>query len=145
MTSAIVTAARRWPIRYRREIVHAARMTAASILAYVLVYALGLSEGLSAVITAIVVTQSSMGGSLKIAFDQFVGSLLGAAYRPPLLLRYRPMIPLRARSPWWSLWGPHRSLLPYSPVFALRRSRRPSCSWAELGWESARWASPPAA
>src|SRR3546814_17771481 len=81
MTSAIVAAARRWPTRYRGEMVHAARMTAATITAYVSVYALGLSEGLWAVITAIVVTQSSIGGSLKAAFDQFAGSLFGAVYR----------------------------------------------------------------
>src|SRR5699024_6205940 len=61
----------RWT-RYRRALVHATRITTASIAAYVLVYLLGLSEGLWAVITAIVVVQSSLGGSLKVGFEQLV-------------------------------------------------------------------------
>src|SRR5688500_17830291 len=94
MTNAIVPAARRWPTRYRREMVHAVRMTAASITAYLLVYPLGLSEGLWAVITAIIVTQSSIGGSLKVAFDQFVGSLFGAAYATGVALAISPDDPV---------------------------------------------------
>src|SRR3546814_667741 len=94
MTSAIVAAARRWPTRYRGEMVHAARMTAATITAYVSVYALGLSEGLWAVITAIVVTQSSIGGSLKAAFDQFAGSLFGAVYATTIALAISPGDPV---------------------------------------------------
>jgi uncharacterized membrane protein YccC len=65
-------------------------MTAASVSAYALVYALGLPDGLLAVITAIVVTQSSVGGSLKAAFDQFVGSLFGAVYATGVALAVSP-------------------------------------------------------
>jgi uncharacterized membrane protein YccC len=65
MAGAAVATVMHCLTRYRREMVHAARMTAASITAYALVYLLGLSDGLWAVITAIVVTQSSIGGSLR--------------------------------------------------------------------------------
>jgi uncharacterized membrane protein YgaE (UPF0421/DUF939 family) len=69
-------------------------MTAASITAFALVYVLGLSEGLWAVIAAIVVTQSSVGGSLKAAFDQLVGSLFGAVYGTTIALVVSPDDPL---------------------------------------------------
>jgi uncharacterized membrane protein YccC len=65
-------------------------MTAASITAYLLVHPLGLSEGLWAAITAIIVTQSNIGGSLKVALDQFFGSLLGAAYATGVALVISP-------------------------------------------------------
>lgn len=69
-----------WPSRNRWMLAHAARMTIAGVSALGLVYALGLSVELSAVITAVMVTQSNVGGSLKMAFEQFLGSLLGAAF-----------------------------------------------------------------
>jgi len=76
--------------RHRLKMVHAVRMTTASITALVLAYALGLSEGLWAVITAIIVTESSIGSSLKVAFDQVVGSLLGAVYATAIVLVLSP-------------------------------------------------------
>jgi uncharacterized membrane protein YccC len=89
-----IASALRWPARRRGELVHAARMTASSIAAYALVYAIGLSEGLWAVITAIVVSQSSIGGSLKAAFDQLAGSLFGAAYAAAIALALAPDDPV---------------------------------------------------
>lgn len=76
--------------KYRRQLVHAARMTAAGLGAYGLVHLLGLSEGLWAMITAIVVTQSSVGGSLKFALDQAVGSMVGAIYATAVVLLISP-------------------------------------------------------
>lgn len=67
-----------WLSRNRWLLAHATRMTIAGVSALALVYALGLSVELSAVITAVMVTQSNVGGSLKMAFEQFLGSLLGA-------------------------------------------------------------------
>jgi len=77
-------------IRHRLKMVHAVRMTAASVAAFVLAHPLGLSGGLWAVITAIIVTQSNVGSSLKVAFDQFVGSLLGAIYATAIVLAIAP-------------------------------------------------------
>lgn len=69
-----------WLSRNRWFMAHAIRMTIAGVAALALVYALGLSVELSAVITAVMVTQSNVGGSLKMAFEQFLGSLLGATF-----------------------------------------------------------------
>ncbi len=55
-------------------------MTVASLATFVLAEALGLPQGYWAVITALIVTQSSVGGSLKAAFDRFLGSVIGACY-----------------------------------------------------------------
>lgn len=85
-----MTRPRRRPAWYRPELVHGVRMTVASITAYALVHVLGLSEGLWAVITAIIVTQSSIGGSLKVASDQLLGSLLGAGYATAIALLIAP-------------------------------------------------------
>jgi uncharacterized membrane protein YccC len=80
----------RYLLSRRRQMVHASRMTAAGLGAYALVYLLGLSEGLWVIITAIVVTQSSVGGSLKMALDQAVGSLFGAIYATAVVLLISP-------------------------------------------------------
>jgi uncharacterized membrane protein YccC len=85
---------KRFLTKHHLKMVHAVRMTTASLTAFVLAYALGLSEGLWAVITAIVVTQSNVGSSLKMAFDQVVGSLLGAVYATAIVLVLSPDDPL---------------------------------------------------
>jgi uncharacterized membrane protein YccC len=76
--------------RHRLEMVHAVRMTAASVTALVLAHPLGLSGGLWAVITAIIVTQSNVGSSLKVAFEQFAGSLVSAVYATAIVLAIAP-------------------------------------------------------
>ncbi len=67
-------------LRHRPKLVQALRMTVACLATYGLGEAFGLPQAYWAVITAIIVTQSSLGSSLKAAFDRFLGSVLGAAY-----------------------------------------------------------------
>src|SRR5690348_1060357 len=55
-------------------------MTASALTTFALVSVLGLPQGFWAVITALIVTQGSVGGSLKAALDRFVGSVFGAVY-----------------------------------------------------------------
>ena len=55
-------------------------MTVASVTTFVLAHAHGLPQGFWAVITALIVTQSSVGGSLKAAADRFAGSVFGVVY-----------------------------------------------------------------
>lgn len=74
----------------RRQLVHASRITAAGLSAYALVHLFGLSEGLWVMVTAIAVTQSSVGGSLKMALDQALGSLFGAIYATAVVLLVAP-------------------------------------------------------
>lgn len=74
----------------RRQLIHASRITVAGLSAYALVYVLGLPEGLWLMVTAIVVTQSSVGGSLKMALDQAIGSLFGAIYATAVVLLITP-------------------------------------------------------
>jgi uncharacterized membrane protein YccC len=66
---------RQWP-----RLAQGLRMTVASLATFVLAEAFGLPQGYWAVITALIVTQSSVGGSLKAALDRFFGSVLGACY-----------------------------------------------------------------
>jgi uncharacterized membrane protein YccC len=66
--------------RRRPEAVQALRMTASSLAAFGLAAAFGLPQGFWAVITALIVTQANIGGSLKAAFDRFIGSVCGAVY-----------------------------------------------------------------
>lgn len=86
----------RWLSRNRWRLVYAVRMTAASIAAYASAHVLGLSEGLWAVVAALAVSQSNVGGSLKAAFEQFVGSVLGAAYAAAVALAMTPDDPLQS-------------------------------------------------
>lgn len=66
--------------RQRPRLTQAVRMTVASLATFGLAEALGLPQGYWAVITALIVTQSSVGGSLKAALDRFLGSVVGACY-----------------------------------------------------------------
>ncbi|MRX51890.1 hypothetical protein GI374_15980 [Paracoccus sp. S-4012] len=79
-----------WLSRYRWMLPHSLRMTTASTAAYASSYALGLPEAVSATVTAIVVTQSNLGGSLRTAFEQIIGSMLGAVYAIMVVLAIRP-------------------------------------------------------
>lgn len=66
--------------RHRLAAVQALRMTASSLAAFGLASVFGLPQGFWAVITALIVNQANIGGSLKAAFDRFVGSVCGAVY-----------------------------------------------------------------
>jgi uncharacterized membrane protein YccC len=90
MTETAIARKVRRVTRYRRQMVHASRMTAAGLAAYALVNVLGVSAGLYAMITAIIVTQSSLGGSLKMALEQAAGTLFGALYAPAVMLLVAP-------------------------------------------------------
>ncbi|MGY2047183.1 FUSC family protein [Methylobacterium sp. JK268] len=69
-----------WLSRNRAKVIQAGRMTVASLTTFLLAEALGLPQGFWAVITALIVTQSSVGSSIKAAIDRFLGSVLGAVY-----------------------------------------------------------------
>ncbi|HET6234331.1 MAG TPA: FUSC family protein [Acetobacteraceae bacterium] len=71
-------ALRAWLTCHRSQLWLALRMTIAASLAYALATALGLPQGYWAVLTTIIVTQNSVGGSLKAAAERLVGSVCGA-------------------------------------------------------------------
>lgn len=75
-----------WVRAYRGQLRLAVRITAASLLTFVVCHILGLKQGPWAVLTAIIVMQSSLGGSIKAAFDRFVGSVGGAVWGVLILL-----------------------------------------------------------
>jgi uncharacterized membrane protein YccC len=64
--------------RHRARLWLVLRMMISTTLAYALATAFQLPQGYWAVLTAIIVTQNSVGGSLKAAFDRLVGSTCGA-------------------------------------------------------------------
>ncbi len=63
----------------RQAVRHAARMTAAAVLAYTAAWAFDLPQGYWAVITAIVVMQGSLGGTLGASLDRLLATVAGAA------------------------------------------------------------------
>jgi len=69
---------RAWLHDNRARLWLALRMIIAAMSAYALSAALGLAQGYWAVLTTIIVTQNSVGGSLKAALDRLVGSVCGA-------------------------------------------------------------------
>ncbi|MFE1601144.1 FUSC family protein [Methylobacterium sp. ID0610] len=78
--STLAARPRAWLARNRAKVMQAGRMTVASLLTFALAGGLGLPQSFWAVITALIVTQSSLGSSLKAAVDRFLGSVLGAIY-----------------------------------------------------------------
>ncbi|MBX3549056.1 MAG: FUSC family protein [Xanthobacteraceae bacterium] len=79
-----------WLPKYHSVLLHSMRMTAAGTLAYASAHLLGLPEGFPAAITALIVAQSNLGGSLKTAVEQIIGSVLGAALATTAALAIRP-------------------------------------------------------
>lgn len=69
---------------------HSVRMTTAGAAAFASAWALGLPEAVAATVTAMAVTQSNLGGSMKTAVEQILGSLLGAAFGIAVALAVRP-------------------------------------------------------
>jgi uncharacterized membrane protein YccC len=77
---------RRLVLRHGPRLVQAVRMTTSSIVAFAIAQALALPQGFWAVITALIVTQSNVGGSLKAAFERFLGSVFGAIFGSAIAL-----------------------------------------------------------
>jgi uncharacterized membrane protein YccC len=67
-----------WLARHRDHLWLALRMLISATAAYALAQVFGLAQGYWAVLTAIIVTQNSVGGSLKAALDRLIGSVCGA-------------------------------------------------------------------
>lgn len=66
--------------RYRLQLILALRVTLAALVAFALAQALHLRLPLWAVLTSLIVTQMSIGRSLKVATDYLLGTFLGVAY-----------------------------------------------------------------
>ena len=64
----------------RPELRLALRMTVSSFSAFAITTALGFEQGYWSALTALIVTQTSVGGSLKVAVDRLLASLCGAIY-----------------------------------------------------------------
>jgi len=62
------------------ELKLALRVTIAGTLAFAITKFFNLPQGYWAAITAVVITQASVGGSLKAAIERFLGTLAGAVY-----------------------------------------------------------------
>ena len=69
-----------WRTRRDGELRHAVRVTAAALIAFTVAETLNLPQGYWAVFTAVLVTQASVGGSVKAALDWVVSTLGGGVY-----------------------------------------------------------------
>jgi uncharacterized membrane protein YccC len=69
-----------WSARHRAQLRQCVRATVAVLLSFALGQALNVPLVLWVVLTAVIVTQMSVGGSLKATFDYLAGTLGGAVY-----------------------------------------------------------------
>jgi uncharacterized membrane protein YccC len=74
--------------RYAGPALMGFRLTVASLLAFAVSRWAGLTQGYPAVITAIIVTQGSLGASVRTMIDRFVGSLGGAVWGVAVLTAF---------------------------------------------------------
>src|SRR6516164_10720210 len=79
-TAAWLTQARKFVRRHRLQLILALRVTVAALSALALAQALHLRLPLWAILTALIVTQMSLGKSVKVATDYLIGTLVGVAY-----------------------------------------------------------------
>src|SRR5262252_3843047 len=85
-SSALFAEGRALVRRYRLQLILALRVTVAALLALVAAQALHLRLPIWAVLTSLIVTQMSLGRSVKVASDYLTGTLLGVAYGGALAL-----------------------------------------------------------
>lgn len=69
-----------WLTRHRTELRLSLRMTVAGLLSFALAQLFPVSQTYWAVLSAVIVTQSSLGGSLKATLDRFISTLGGAVW-----------------------------------------------------------------
>ena len=67
-------------LKYRPQLGHSARVTAAALAAFAVNQVFDFQQGIWIAFTAILVVQSSVGGSVRAAFERMTGTLSGAAY-----------------------------------------------------------------
>jgi uncharacterized membrane protein YccC len=108
---------RSWLRRHRPRMWQALRMTAAAAATFALGSVLGLSQGFWAVIAAVIVTQSSIGGSLRAALEQFTGSLCGAIYGAAVAFAIPHQAPVALGLALVIAVGPLAVLATFSPGF----------------------------
>jgi len=117
--------------RHRARLWLVLRMVISTTLAYALATALRLPQSYWAVLTAIIVTQNSVGGSLKAAIDRLVGSICGAlvgALAAVLLPAHAPialgLVLVSAVTPLVLLtaYAPHYRIAPVTAVIVLLSS-----------------------
>jgi hypothetical protein len=78
--SRLFTRIRAWIRRHRLQLILALRVTVAALLAFVVAQVLHLHLPLWAVLTSLIVTQMSLGRSVKVASDYLIGTFGGVAY-----------------------------------------------------------------
>jgi uncharacterized membrane protein YccC len=76
----LLAQARELTRRYRLQLILALRVTVAAVLSLLLAQVLHLRLPLWAILTALIVTQMSLGKSVKVATDYLIGTLAGVAY-----------------------------------------------------------------
>jgi uncharacterized membrane protein YccC len=69
-----------WILRRRRELRLSVRMTVAGLLALLVAQFLNLPQGYWAVFAAVIVTETSVGGSVQAAVNWMIGTIGGAVY-----------------------------------------------------------------
>jgi uncharacterized membrane protein YccC len=78
--ASLLTSIRTWIRRYRLQLILALRVTVGALLAFALAQVLHLHLPLWAVLTSVIVTQMSLGRSVKVAKDYLIGTFAGVAY-----------------------------------------------------------------
>jgi hypothetical protein len=76
----LLTSVRIWIRRYRLQLILALRVTVGALSAFALAQVLHLHLPLWAVLTSVIVTQMSLGRSVKVAKDYLIGTFAGVAY-----------------------------------------------------------------
>lgn len=94
----LLTLMRKYLRRYRLQLVLALRVTVGALSAFALAQVLHLHLPLWAVLTSLIVTQMSLGQSLKVASDYLIGTFGGVAYGGALAI----LIPHESE---WALLG----------------------------------------
>src|SRR6516165_6699165 len=79
-TTDLLAQTREFTRRYRLQLILALRVTVAALAALALAQVLHLRLPLWAILTALIVTQMSLGKSVKVATDYLIGTLAGVAY-----------------------------------------------------------------
>ena len=88
--AGLLTQIREWVDRYQLQLILPLQATVGALLALALAQALHLHLPLWAVLTSLIVTQMSLGRSVKVASDYLIGTFGGVAYGGALAILTLP-------------------------------------------------------
>jgi uncharacterized membrane protein YccC len=106
-----------WYLRHQAKLQFGLRMTLAALFSFALGEALGMAQTYWAVLSSVIVTQGSVGGSLRVAVNRLIGTVGGAIWGAAVALAVPHASPLPLGAALLAAIGPLAVLTAFRPDY----------------------------